>query len=150
MAGKGAMPKPPNKLAGHGAAKARNAQMRIVESDPVAQPPLPELMPNGDPWPSRTVEWWEMWREDPPAEDFRPTDWSELMDTAAIHGEFWSGNTKLAGELRLRTQQFGATAESRARLRIQYAAADEADEKRRHSKPGADVRGRYKALKAVD
>ena len=108
------------------------------------------MMPNGDPWPLRTLQWWEMCGEDPLAEDFRPTDWSELMDCAVIHGEFWSGNTGVANELRLRTGKFGATAEDRAKLRIQYAAADEADEKRRHSKPGADVRGRYKALKAVD
>lgn len=147
MGGRGAPPKPAEKRA------RRNKDpvaLRIVESDPVDQPPLPELMPNGDPWPSRTVEWWEMWGEDPLADDFRPTDWSELMDCAAIHGAYWSGELKLAGELRLRTAKFGATQEDRARLRIQYAAADEADEKRRHSKPGADVRGRYKALKAVD
>ena len=147
MAGRGPSPKPAEKRA------RRNKDpvaLRIVESDPVSQPPLPELMPGGDPWPSRTVEWWEMWGEDPLADDFRPTDWSELMDCAAIHGAYWSGELKLAGELRLRTAKFGATQEDRARLRIQYAAADEADEKRRHSKPGADVRGRYKALKAVD
>lgn len=147
MAGRGPAPKPAEKRA------RRNKDpvaLRIVESDPVAQPPLPELMPNGEPWPSRTVEWWEMWGDDPLADDFRPTDWSELMDCAVIHGAYWSGELKLAGELRLRTAKFGATQEDRARLRIQYAAADEADEKRRHSKPGADVRGRYKALKAVD
>lgn len=124
--------------------------MKIVESAPVDQPPLPEVMPNGDPWPERTLEWWDMWGEDPLAEDFRPTDWSELMDTAAIHGAYWSGDLKLAGELRLRTAKHGATQEDRARLRIQYAQADEADEKRRSSRPGADVRGRYKGLKAVD
>lgn len=144
------MPKAANQLAGHGAAKARQSQMKIVESEPVPQPALPEVMPNGEPWPERTVQWWAMWGCDPLAADFRSTDWSELMDTAAVHGEFWSGNVKLAGELRLRTQQFGATAESRARLRIQYAAADEADEKRRSSRRGADLRGAYKGLRAVD
>ena len=147
MAGRGPAPKPPEKRA------RRNKDpiaLRIVESAPVGQPELPEVMPNGEPWPLRTLQWWEMWGEDPLAEDFRPTDWSELMDCAVIHGEFWSGNTGVANELRLRTGKFGATAEDRAKLRIQYAAADEADEKRRHSKPGADVRGRYKALKAVD
>ena len=147
MAGRGPAPKPASRRA---RANKDPVALRVVESAPVSQPPLPELMPNGDPWPARTVEWWEMWGVDPLADDFRPTDWSELMDCAVIHGAYWSGELKLAGELRLRTAKFGATQEDRARLRIQYAAADEADEKRRHSKPGADVRGRYKSLKAVD
>lgn len=147
MAGRGPAPKPASRRA---RANKDPVALRVVESDPVPQPPLPAVMPNGEDWPLRTVEWWEMWGADPLAEDFRPTDWSELMDCAVIHGAYWSGELKLAGELRLRTAKFGATAEDRARLRIQYAAADEAEEKRRHSKPGADVRGRYKGLKAVD
>ena len=151
MAGKGAMPKPVSQLAGNGASKARAGQMVVVESAPVPQPPLPEFMPNGESWPQRTVEWWQMWGVDPLAAEFRPTDWSELMDCAAVHGEFWSGNTKVAGELRLRTQTFGATAESRARLRIQFAAAEEADDKRKRSVSGdpAGSRGRRGPLKAV-
>ena len=151
MAGKGAMPKPPDRLVGHGAKKARASEFTVITSDPVPQPPLPELMPNGEPWPERTREWWHMWGEDPLAEEFRPTDWSELMDCAAVHGQFWSGETKLAGELRLRTQTFGATAESRARLRIQFAAAQEADDKRGRSTSGAgsSSRSRRGPLKAV-
>lgn len=150
MAGKGAMPKPVGRLAGHGAAKARAAEMRVVASDPVPQPDLPECMPDGREWPVRTREWWAMWGCDPLAADFRATDWSELMDCAAVHGAFWSGDLKVAAELRLRSQMFGSTAESRARLRIQYAAADAAEEKRRSSKSGADVRGVYKGLRAVE
>lgn len=150
MAGKGAMPKPAHKLSGHGAAKKRQAQMTVIQSEPVPQPPLPECMPNGDAWPERTVEWWDMWSDDPLSAEFRATDWAELMDTALIHAEVWSGNSRMASELRLRTQMFGTTAEARARLRIQYAAADEADEKRRTSKSAADVRGVYKGLRAVD
>lgn len=60
---------------------------------------------------------------------------------------------KLAGELRLRTAKFGATAEDRARLRIQYAAADEADDKRdrrRAGKAGEETKKRYSQLKVVD
>lgn len=151
MAGKGAMPKPPDQLVGNGASKSRSAQFTVVTADPVPQPPLPEVMPNGEPWPERTLEWWSMWGEDALAQEFRPTDWSELMDCAAVHGEFWSGNTKLAGELRLRTQTFGSTAESRARLRIQFAAAEEADDKRKRSVSGdrSGARGRRAPLKAV-
>lgn len=147
MAGMGPPPKEPSRRARR---NKEPAGMRVVESAPVAQPGLPDVMPNGDEWPSETIDWWSMWGVDPLAAEFRATDWSELMDTAAIHGAYWSGDLKLAGELRLRTARHGATAADRARLRITYAAADEADEKRRSSKVGADVRGRYKGLQAVD
>lgn len=147
MAGAGPPPKDPSRRA------RRNKDpvaLRVIESDPVVQPELPETMPKGLPWPQETVDWWSMWGSDPLAADFRATDWSELMDTAVVHGAYWSGDFSQAGELRLRTARHGATAADRARLRITYAQADEADEKRRTSRSGADVRGRYKGLKAVD
>ena len=78
-------------------------------------------------WPTATVSWWSMWRESPLARDFTQNDWSVLLDTAVIHAEFWEGNTKLAGELRLREAKFGATPEDRARLRIQFAQAIDAE-----------------------
>lgn len=146
MAGKGPLPKPENRSANTTRARRRAENMKVVTAEPVAQPPLPDLMPNGEEWPERTHEWWAMWREDPLAAEFRAVDWSELMDTAAIHGAFWTGNQRLAGELRLRTARHGATAEDRARLRIQYAAAEEADEKRAPRK----VNPRYQNLRAVD
>ncbi len=130
MAGRGPAPKDINRLAGHGAAKARAAGMRVIASAPVEQPPLPEVMPGGDQWPEQTRIWWQMWKVDPLSAEFRATDWADLLDTAVVHGRFWSGETKLAGELRLRVAKHGATAEDRARLRITFAAADQADEKR--------------------
>ena len=148
VAGRGPAPKPADQRV------RRNADptaLRIVESDPVAQPPLPEVMPDGEGWPEQTVLWWRMWGEDPLSAEFRATDWSELMDTAVIHGRYWAGETKLAGELRLRTGKFGATAEDRARLRIQFAAAQEADDKRGRSSSGSgsSSRSRRGPLKAV-
>lgn len=148
MAGRGPQPKDTGRLVGHGAAKARQAGMRVVTSEPVPQPPLPELMPEGVEWPMQTVAWWEMWRVDPLTDEFRATDWADLLDTAVIHGKFWSGDTKLAGELRLRVAKHGATQEDRARLRITFAAADEADEKRA-SRPIPSSRDRRGPLKAV-
>lgn len=148
MAGRGPAPKPSDQRV------RRNAEaqgMRVVESDPVEQPALPEFMPDGDLWPEQTVRWWRMWGEDPLSAEFRSTDWSELLDTAVIHGRYWSGEIRLAGELRLRTGKFGATAEDRARLRIQFAAADEADDKRSRSTSGtrSSSRARRGPLKAV-
>lgn len=146
MPGRGPMPKPAGKRA---RTNSDPMGIKLVTSEPVPQPPLPDFMPDGDPWPEQTRMWWEMWGRDPLAADFRFTDWSELMDCAVVHGQFWAGDIKQASELRLRTAKFGATAEDRARLRIQYAAADEADEKRRTSRPGADARGSYAGLRVA-
>lgn len=149
MAGRGPAPKDPARRA----RRNKGPEMHIIESAPVPQPKLPARMPNGEPWPQITRAWWRMWGKDPLAAEFRATDWSELMDCAVIHGAYWSGDVKLAGELRLRTAKFGATAEDRARLRIQYAAADEADDKRdrrRAGSKGGQVKGRYSQLKVVD
>jgi hypothetical protein len=71
-----------------------------------------------------------MWGTSPLSDRFSANDWSELLDTAVLHGRFWSGSVTVAAELRLRVAKFGATPEDRARLRITFAAADEADAKR--------------------
>lgn len=152
MAGRGPAPKDPSKRA------RRNAEpfsMRVITADPTSQPDLPVLyLPGVDgkkkrfAWPEATKRWWRMWGDSPLASEFTANDWSELLDTALLHAQFWSGDTKVAGELRLRVAKFGATPEDRARLRIQFAAADEADEKR--TKPqGSSARARRGPLKAV-
>lgn len=102
-----------------------DANLKVIEAEPVAQPALPE----GE-WHPRTLEWWQMWGESPLSAEFTANDWSELLDTALIHTAFWSGDTKQAAELRQRAAKFGATPEDRARLRIQFAHAEEADERR--------------------
>ena len=50
MPGRGPMPKDPRDRA------RRNSDIvphRVIESDPVSQPPLPARMPNGEDWPAR-------------------------------------------------------------------------------------------------
>jgi hypothetical protein len=113
MAGRGPRPKDPSRRARtnkdpHG--------MRIVQSEPVKQPPLPDEMPDTRPWPEQTRVWWDMWRDDPLSAELRATDWADLLDTAVIHGLFWWGDAKLAGEPRLRVAKHGATQEDRARV----------------------------------
>ncbi|WP_037183815.1 phage terminase small subunit [Rhodococcoides fascians] len=155
MAGRGSAPKDASKLAGHGAAKARAAGMRVITAEPTRQPNLPVLyFPDEDgkkrrfAWPEITKTWWGMWRDSPLSDEFTATDWSELLDTALLHARFWSGEFKLAGELRLRVAKFGATPEDRARLRIQFAMATQAEE--RVKEPGAgSSRARRGPLKAV-
>lgn len=147
MAGRGPAPKDPSKRARQ---NKDPMAMRVIAADPVGQPELPQFELDGEPfvWPARTVEWWQMWGDSPLSAEFTSTDWSELLDTALLHARFWSGDAKIAGELRLRVAKFGATPEDRARLRIQFAAADEADEKR--AKPsGGSARQRRGPLKAV-
>lgn len=155
VAGRGPAPKDPSQRA------RRNRDpiaMRVVVSDPVPQPVLPTLMVEADGglvefvWPAVTLEWWRMWGEDPLAAEFRASDWSFLADTALIHARYWLGDLRLAGELRLRLEKFGATQADRARLRITYAAADEADEKRHVSSSRSSSRasGRYGDLRLAD
>lgn len=106
---------------------------------PGVQPDLPPRFVNVDvdgvsvrrevAWPDRTLVWWAMWGESAIAEQFAAADWEFLLDTAAIHAAFWEGDMKMGAELRQRVAKFGATPEDRARLRITYATADQADER---------------------
>lgn len=150
MAGRGFAPKPADRKVGHSKADA----LRVIHASPTAQPDLPtvEIEVDGEltefVWPARTREWWKMWAESPLAAEFTSTDWSELLDTAMIHARFWRGDVKVAGELRLRVAKFGATPEDRARLRITFAAADDA-EGRRGPAEGSSARDRRGPLKAV-
>ncbi|HEY6114998.1 MAG TPA: hypothetical protein VI172_03485 [Candidatus Dormibacteraeota bacterium] len=132
MPGHGPAPKDPKKRA------RRNSDPTVVRILPravVAQPALPTISVEEDgelrefTWPAITREWWDMWATSPLSLDFTATDWSELRDTALIHARYWNGDIKLAAELRLRTAKFGATPEDRARLRITFAQADEAETK---------------------
>jgi len=124
MAGRGPAPKDPNRRA----RGFRGETLRVITAEPSPQPPLPD----GYDWPEQTRRWWQMWAESPLSAEFTANDWSELLDTALIHARHWSGDKKAAAELRLRVAKFGATPEDRARLRITFAQADEADEKRGH------------------
>ena len=133
MAGRGPAPKDPSRRA------RRNADpvpLRVIVAEPVDQPELPTLQVEKDgelvefSWPAATEAWWRMWRESPLSAEFTASDWSFLQDTALLHARLWLGQTTAAAELRLRVAKFGATPEDRSRLRITFAQADEADQKR--------------------
>lgn len=127
MAGRGFPPKDPSTRA----RRNKDPQpLRVLHEEPAIQPDLPPATPDGDPWPALTREWWAMWKASALSEEFTASDWSYLLDTAILHARLWSGSTSVAAELRLRVAQFGATPADRARLRIQFAQADDADEKR--------------------
>lgn len=86
-------------------------------------------------WPDETLAWWDTWRRSPQAAAFSDTDWSFLIDTARLHGEFWYGETRHAAELRLRVAKFGATLEDRLRLRLSVTTPEPSPAR---SKPGDD------------
>ena len=155
MAGRGPQPKDPSNRV------RRNADpvgLRVYTADPVAQPDLPEfdiqvevdgeLLAQRFVWPEATRRWWSTWGDEPMAQDFTATDWDFLLDTALLHAKVWgNGELKLLTELRLRVAKMGATSEDRARLRITYAQADEAETKR--DKTQQSSRSRRGPLKAV-
>lgn len=150
MPSRGPAPKPANQRARQ---NKDSTQVRVIHAQPVEQPELPSFQVEQDGelvefvWPAQTCNWWQMWAESPLSAEFTETDWSELLDTALLHARFWKGETKLATELRQRVANFGATPADRAKLRIQFAAADEADEKR--AKPQSSARERRGPLKST-
>lgn len=113
--------------------------LKVVEDvTPDAQPALPQLRmmyldalgrerSKRIAWPEQTRKWWKMWADSRLSDDFTATDWSALLDTARLHAEYWRGNLKVVAELRLREAKFGATPEDRARLRISFAMAKNAE-----------------------
>lgn len=119
MAGRGPAPK------GRRARARDEDTVRAVEADGEARgPELPEL-PGGESWHPMTVEWWDTWRRSAQAQEFVPTDWSFLIDTALMHHTMWAkARWEFAAELRLRAGKFGATPEDRMRLRMSVQTAD--------------------------
>lgn len=114
MPGKGAVPK--QSPLGH----RRNRTVQRLQHDGVLRgPALPEEGPEGAGWHPVTVDWWATWRGSAQAQEFVGTDWSELVDCAALHHVMWTyQRLELANEIRLRAGKFGETPEDRLRLRI--------------------------------
>lgn len=145
MAGKGFAPKDPSRRAGHHG----KTDLKIIEFHPTSQPSLPE---DWD-WPEETLQWWKMWAQSALSDDFSETDWSFLLDTAILHAKLWGdGDTTVLPELRVRVAKFGATPEDRARLRIQFATADDTELRRDRNQTvnSTAARNRLKAVKTID
>ncbi|MFJ5923864.1 hypothetical protein ACIQF6_14825 [Kitasatospora sp. NPDC092948] len=153
MAGTGPAPKDPSRRARRNKDQAAQTILRFEQAE---APELPDFRINAGEdgglvefvWPARTREWWDTWRRSPQAEHFSSTDWEFLLDTALIHAKVWSGDSSAAPELRLRVAKFGATMEDRARLRMQFAQADQADAGRGSSGAQA-ARERYGNLRVL-
>lgn len=136
MAGRGFSPKDPKNV-------------RTIEYTASAQPPLPTFMPDGSPWPPESEALWAALRDYPLSDDWTLVEWLYHLDTIVIHAEFWlTGKATYAAELRLRLAKIGATAEDRARLRIAFANADDA-EKRGSGAPPPSAKEQFKGLRSV-
>lgn len=152
MPGRGPQPKDPSQRA------RRNKDpipFRVIVTEPAEQPPLPTFQVEEDGelvefvWPAQTQQWWRVWGESELSATFTATDWSVLVDTALIHARLWRGDVRAASELRLREASFGATPADRARLRITFAQADDADEKRGTRVP-VSSRARYSGVRLAE
>ena len=122
MAGRGPTPKDPKRRA-RGARSEPTGVTTIIFA-PGVQPELPDEID----WPERTRGWWGMWAASPLSQHFMESDWDFLLDTALLHAAVWgAGDFSKLPELRLRVAKFGQTPEDRARLRIQFADADDRD-----------------------
>jgi hypothetical protein len=132
MAGKGPKPKDPSTRA------RRNSDpipLRVVHADPAKQPELADLLGEtnpltGSPWQRATLTFWHQLGEFPTTANLQAAQWSSLARAMAIDDAMVSGETKLAGEARLRLAKYGIDPDDLARLRIQIVQADEAEEKR--------------------
>lgn len=144
MAGRGPAPKDPKRRARGNTDPIPSTMLR---SEQACQPTLPRPPKWLGAWPAATRRWWELWGSCPQAEHFSSTDWDFLLDTAVLHARVWGyGDVKMLPELRLRVAKLGATMEDRARLRMQFAQADEADSKR---SGGSRSRERFGDLRVV-
>lgn len=136
-------PKPSSRAARRGGSS--ETIIRFVHAE---APALPEDID----WPEATQRWWQTWIESPQADLFGATDWSHLLDTALCHADVWAGNLDRLPELRLREGKFGATPADRAALRLQYAAANEAETASETKKERAEaetVKKRREGMKVV-
>jgi hypothetical protein len=120
------------------------AAVVVIAADDVLRGPD---LPDTHEWPQQTRDWWDTWRKAPQAQTFTDTDWSFLLDTAVLHGEYWLGDRSVAAELRLRVAKFGATPEDRARLKMSIGEAKTPPPARLQTRATKDRRGRL--LKAV-
>ena len=81
---------------------------------------------------------WRTWASSPQTARWAETDWSELEITTKLVDGFYTGDLKLAGEIRQRVAKWGATVEDRSRLRMAIEDDDQAPGQEAGSGPAAD------------
>ncbi len=81
---------------------------------------LPPRRCNGKAWSAATKRKWEAIRTMPHAALWTDSEWEFALDTIELVALFYSGNTKVAGEIRNREKVLGTTHEYRRDQRIRY------------------------------
>lgn len=144
MPGRGPRPKDPSKRA---RTNADPIPTSVLRSEAAKAPSLPTRYKGN----AEVRRFWRTWVNSPQAEVFSSTDWQFLLETLPLVEAYWAGDLKQAGEIRLRVAKFGATPEDRARLRMQFADADEKDAKRgkQEAPKAAERYGSLRALPAA-
>lgn len=115
----GRKPKPP------GEAVNRNKPVfdwTEVEDTPYEDgPKLYGKRANGENWPDRVRDRWQVWRRMPHARLWTDADWEFILDTLEVYARFCeTGEVKYATEMRSREKIIGTTIDSRRDLRIRY------------------------------
>ncbi|ORV20957.1 hypothetical protein AWB98_01265 [Mycolicibacterium conceptionense] len=85
-------------------------------------PRLTGLRANGEDWPDRTRQKWQVWRRMPHCILWTESDWEFAFDTLELVARFHSGggSISLIAEIRTREKLMGTTLDSRRDLRIRY------------------------------
>lgn len=99
----------------------RRVEANVIEVTEHEDPIGPELGAHPDPerqWVPATLEWYEGWRLSAQATVFMSTDWQRLRMLAVAVNEFYLGDTKLLGEIRLNENKLGSTITDRIQMRM--------------------------------
>lgn len=146
MAGNGPLPKDPSQR------RRRNADAVSTTVLPATGPdgPTPEL-PGGHDYDSRTLVWYETWRNSPQAVTFLATDWQRLHMLAELVQQYWEEPRKdLLAEVRLNEASLGGTAADRMRLRWTVAEPEDEGARQPTGKRRASASRRDRVLRVVD
>lgn len=153
MAGRGPAPKPPAKRS-----RARDAQRagEPAQTDlqatpsPVKVRPLPGASKRNP----RTRRWWKVAARSPQAGQFLETDWLVMERLADLYDVFFTGEMKVASEIRLCEAKLGFTPEDRLRLRWQWRSEGDGetadDERGPQARSSSRRSGRDPRLTAID
>ena len=117
----GPTPKPDSKRERTNAPTFPSTELRAGQVEAPDLPNRSELLP-------MTCLWWDTWAGSPQAEHFLATDWLRFLVLVDTVEAYFAGDLTKLTEIRLNEKEFGATPESRLRLRMKQASSDKADE----------------------
>jgi hypothetical protein len=121
----------------------RNKTTTRATLKPVENPEIPDL-PSGPDWYAQVQDWWTRAWSSPMVPEWTDSDVDTLYLAAKLMQQFWDPETKagickaLAGEVRQLLAQCGLTPMSRRSLQWEIERAEEASQKTKARRAGAD------------